>query len=107
MPVLPLIDLMVLVAWSSLIVGAVQKGLSIAMGRPLSAFGFSPTDFLLVALAALLFALTLAARTWVKANEPALRRARHNHRNGGEEVLPDYPAPRNEAAQPADRLAAS
>ena len=103
MPVLPLIDLMVLVAWSSLIIGAVQKTLSIAMGRPLSAFGFSPTDFLLVALAALLFALTLAARTWVKANEPALRRARH-HR--GNEVLPDFPAPRGEETEPADRVAA-
>jgi hypothetical protein len=104
MPVLPLIDLMILVAWTSMIIGAVQKTLSIALGRPLSAFGFSPTDFVLVAVAALLFALSLAARTWVRAYEPALRRARHQHR--GDEVLPDFPAPRTETAQQADRAAA-
>ena len=101
MPVLPLIDLMVLVAWSSLIVGSAQKGLSIAMGRPLSLFGFSPTDFILIAVAALLFALTLAARTWVKAYEPTLRRMRHQRQ---EEVLPDFPAPGGEEP-PADRVA--
>ena len=102
MPVLPLIDLMVLVAWSSLIIGAVQKTLSIAMGRPLEMAGFTPTDFVTMAVAALLFALTLAARTWVKAYEPALRRMRM-HR--GEEVLPDFPPPRPEATESADRLA--
>lgn len=104
MPVLPLIDLMVLIAWTSMIIGAVQKTLSIALGRPLSAFGFSPTDFMLIAMAALLFALTLAARTWVRAYEPALRRARHTR---GEEVLPDFPAPGSEGAEAAERVVAS
>ena len=35
-------------------------------------FGLTPVDFPLAAGACLLFALTLAARTWPEANEPRL-----------------------------------
>ena len=95
MPVLPLIDLMILAAWSSLIVGAAQKTLGIAMGRNLLIFGFTPMDFLAMAAVALLFAMSLAARQWVKANEPGiLRRARMLHTS--DEVLPDFPDPREQ-----------
>lgn len=39
--------------------------------RP-SIFGLAPSDCLLIAGVFLTFALTLAARTWVKLNEPTL-----------------------------------
>jgi hypothetical protein len=72
MPVLPLIDLLILLGWTSLLVGFVLKALSIALSYPLSIFGLVPIDFLLVAGVSLLFALSLAARTWVKVHEPRL-----------------------------------
>ncbi len=114
MPVLPLIDLMILGAWSALIIGAAQKTLGIAIGRNLLIFGLSPMDFLAMAAVALLFAMSLAARQWVKANEPGiLRRARRLHTS--DEVLPDFPDPRDEdnghrehrPAAAADRVPAS
>jgi hypothetical protein len=76
-PVLPLIDLLILLGWTSLLVGFVVKGISLAMLRNLIFLGLTPFDFLLVAVSFLLFALTLAARTWVKANEPRLVARRH------------------------------
>ena len=71
-PVLPLIDLLILLGWTSLLVGFVVKALSIALSYPLSILGLAPIDFLLVAGVSLLFALSLAARTWVKVHEPRL-----------------------------------
>jgi hypothetical protein len=71
-PVLPLIDLLILLGWTSLLVGFVLKALSIALSYPLAIFGLAPIDFLLVAGVSLLFALSLAARTWVKVHEPRL-----------------------------------
>jgi hypothetical protein len=77
MPTLPLIDLMILVAWTSLIVGGVEKLIGLALNsRPLL-LGMAPIDFVMVAGVCLLFALSLAARVWVRAHEPALLRARH------------------------------
>jgi len=71
-PVLPLIDLLILLGWTSLLVGFVLKALSIALSYPLSIMGLAPIDFLLVAAVSLLFALSLAARTWVRVHEPRL-----------------------------------
>jgi hypothetical protein len=71
-PVLPLIDLLILLGWTSLLVGFVLKALSIALSYPLSILGLAPIDFLLAAGVTLLFALSLAARTWVKVHEPRL-----------------------------------
>jgi hypothetical protein len=71
-PVLPLIDLLILLGWTSLLIGFVLKALSIALSYPLSIVGLAPIDFLLVAGVSLLFALSLAARTWVKVHEPRL-----------------------------------
>jgi hypothetical protein len=80
MPVLPIIDALILIAWSSLFVGFLQKAIMAATSfRPII-FGMGPFDFVMVACVSLLFALSLAARTWVKAHEPELlsrrRRAR-------------------------------
>jgi hypothetical protein len=66
------IDLLILLGWTSLLVGFVLKALSIALSYPLSIMGLAPIDFLLVAAVSLLFALSLAARTWVQVHEPRL-----------------------------------
>ena len=72
MPILPVIDLLILMGWSLLAVGAVLKAIAMTtVYRPTIA-NLTPMDFLLMAVVCLLFALALAARTWVKANEPAI-----------------------------------
>ena len=97
MPTLPLIDLMILVAWTSLIVAVVQKAVWMALATRATIFGMTPYDFVLVAGVSLLFALALAARVWVKANEARLQRSQ---RAPGplDEVLPDFPDPRRREA---------
>ena len=69
MPVLPLIDLMILLAWTSLIVAFAEKA---ADAGPRDAgfelFGMGPFDCVVLAGVCLLFALALAARVWVKAH---------------------------------------
>ena len=101
MPILPLIDLMILIAWTSLIVAMVQKAVGMALATRATVFGMTPFDFVLVAGVSLLFALALAARVWVKSNE--LRLLRGQREPGPlDEVLPDFPDPRGAEAQPGD-----
>jgi hypothetical protein len=100
MPVLPLIDLLILLAWTCLIVGSVEKALGMAMARRMYLVGMSPFDWVTTGGVCLIFALALAARVWVRANEAGLLRARRNGRSA--EVLPDFPDPREPvAAAPA------
>ena len=78
MPVLPLIDLLIMVGWTSLMGAGLLKAIYLStMYRP-KVLGLGPGDFLALAGVCLLFALTLAARTWVKYHEPLLmgRRSR-------------------------------
>jgi membrane protein implicated in regulation of membrane protease activity len=105
-PTLPLIDLMILVAWTSLIVAVVQKAVSMALATRATLFGMTPYDFVLVAGVSLLFALALAARVWVKANEHRLMRGQRETGPLGE-VLPDFPDPRRREAQPAEESRAA
>ncbi len=80
MPVLPFIDALILVGWSSIFGAIFLKSIYVTTSYRPTFFGMHPSDFLTVAGVCLLFALALAARTWVKANEPELlarrRRAR-------------------------------
>ena len=72
MPVLPIIDLLILVGWTSLGIGAVLKAVAIATVYRPNIFSLTAMDFVVVAAICFMFALTLAARTWVKLNEPRL-----------------------------------
>ena len=76
MPVLPLIDLLLLAGWTSLFAGFVLKAIALTTPYNPAILGMSSIDFFLVAVAAMLFAIALAARTWVKAQEPAARALR-------------------------------
>ena len=72
MPILPLIDLMILMGSLSLVLGFGMKAISITTHYQPSLLGFSSIDMVIIAGICLAFALTLAARTWVKLNEPRL-----------------------------------
>ena len=72
MPVLPLIDLLILCGWTCLAVGGVLKAIIATTSYQPQILSMGPMEFLIVAVTLLLFALTLAARTWVKMNEPQL-----------------------------------
>lgn len=72
MPVLPLIDLMLLSGWTALFAGFVLKAVALTTTYRPSIFGMSSSDFFMIAVAALLFAIALAARTWVKTQQPGI-----------------------------------
>ena len=72
MPVLPIIDLLIFMGWTSLLAGGLLKAIYIATSYRPTLFSLAPSDLLLVALGFLGLALTLAARTWVRLNEPHL-----------------------------------
>ena len=104
MPTLPLIDLLILVASGSLFLGLVEKIIWITTTSRLKLVGLAPMDFLLVAAVCFLMALTLAARTWVKANEPRLLRS--TRRDQGEGFISPW-EPRDDEVEPASAAVAS
>ena len=72
MPVLPIIDLLILLGWSTIAGGAVLKAIYVTTSYRPTLLGLAPIDLLLVAGVFLGLALTLAARQWVKINDPRL-----------------------------------
>ena len=72
MLILPLIDLLILMGSACLGIGFVLKSIEITTHYNPLILGFSTIDFVLMAGVCLGFALALAARTWVKLNEPKL-----------------------------------
>jgi len=64
-------DLMLLGGWTSLLAGFVLKGVALTTSYRPTILGLTSSDFLAIAVAALLFAIALAARTWVKSQEPS------------------------------------
>lgn len=77
MLILPLIDLLILSGTGLLVLGLVLKVVDIATVYHPAILGFSSMDFVLMTAVCWGFSLVLAARSWVKLNEPnllALRR---------------------------------
>jgi hypothetical protein len=72
MPILPIIDLLILLGWTSLLGGFVLKAVYITTTYRPTVFGLGPLDLLMLAAVFLLFSLALAARSWVKAHEDRL-----------------------------------
>ena len=72
MPVLPLIDLLILMGWTSLGIGAVLKAIAITTVYRPTLLTLTSIDFVVVTAICFGFALTLAARSWVSLNEPRL-----------------------------------
>lgn len=91
MPILPLVDLMILLGSGSLVIGFLLKAITLAtLYRP-TILGFSSLDFAVITAVCFGFALTLVARTWLKLNEPSLLalqsrlRAEEAHRRAHEQ----------------------
>ena len=76
MPILPIVDLMILMAWTSLLGAFVLKAIRVTTSYDPSLFGLGPMELTFVAAVLLLFALTLTARTWLKERESVGRAAR-------------------------------
>jgi hypothetical protein len=72
MPVLPIIDLLIFLGCTTLAAGGLLKAIHIATSYRPTIFSLAPIDLLLVAATFLAVALVLAARTWVRLNEPTL-----------------------------------
>lgn len=72
MPILPLIDLLILMSTASLLVGFVLKAMAVTTRYHPTILGFSSLDFVIIAGIWFGLAIVLAARTWVKLNEPRL-----------------------------------
>jgi hypothetical protein len=69
MPILPIVDLMIVTAWTSLLGACVLKVIRITTAYDPTLFGLGPLELTLVSAVLLLFALTLTARTWLKGRE--------------------------------------
>ena len=87
LPILPLIDLMLLIGWSSLVIGFVLKAVAITTRWNPDILSLSPIDFLFIAVASFLFAIALAARTWIAEQQPVKSAARRK-----QETLDAYAA---------------
>jgi hypothetical protein len=72
-PMLPMIDLLILLAWTSLAAGGMLKFVNLVFSKAWSLLGLAPFDFFMIAGVLLVFALTLVGRTWVKLNDPGVR----------------------------------
>ena len=73
MTVLPLVDLVILMGTGSLVIGFVLKGMALTTTYNPTFLGFSSLDMLIIALTCFGFALVLAARTWLRLNEPHIQ----------------------------------
>jgi hypothetical protein len=106
-PVLPLIDLLILLSTGSLVVGFVLKAIALTTQYRPTVLGFSSLDFVIVTGLGFAFALVLAARSWVKLNEQQLMSVRSARRRS-RVVVSDYDEDDYEfSEQPADSTAAS
>ena len=115
MPILPLVDLFILMGSGAFAIGVVLKVVDIATHYSPTLLGFSAIDFALMTAVCFAFALTLVGRSWLKLNEPRLLalqsrlRAEEAHRrarelelaNGGAEAAPQSTPAAGTAAVPA------
>ena len=90
LPILPLIDLLILMSTGSLFVGFALKAIAITTSYRPTVLGFTSIDFVLITGICLGLALVLAARTYVKLNEPRMAALRSHQRRS--RLVPDDPA---------------
>lgn len=69
MPILPIIDLLILMAWTVLFGALGLKVIGLTMSSQPHILGLGPFELTLVAAVLLLFSLALAARSWLRAQE--------------------------------------
>jgi hypothetical protein len=71
-PILPLVDLLILLGSASLLIGFLLKSIALATLYHPTLLGFTSLDFAVITAVCFGFALTLVARTWLKLHEPSL-----------------------------------
>ena len=76
MLILPIMDLLIVIGWTLVSVGAVLKAIYVTTSYRPTLLGLGPLDCAIAAGVFLLFALALAARAWVKAAEQEALAAR-------------------------------
>ena len=69
MPILPIIDLLILMAWTVLFGAFGLKLSALTTSYSPALFGLGPFEFTVIAAVLLLFAIALASRTWLRAQE--------------------------------------
>jgi membrane protein implicated in regulation of membrane protease activity len=89
-PILPLIDLLILMSTASLLVGFVLKAIALTTRYRPSLLGFGSLDFVIITAVFLGLALVLAARTWVKLNEPRLQTMRSQRDQRRRRILEEF-----------------
>ena len=89
MPILPLIDLLILMSTGSLLVGFILKAIALTTRYRPTVLGFTSIDFVLITGICLGLALVLAARTYVKLNEPRMTALRSRQRRS--RLVPEDP----------------
>lgn len=72
MPILPLVDLFILLGSGSFAIGALLKAIGMTTHYQPTVLGLTSVDFALITAVCFAFSLTLVARTWLKLNEPRL-----------------------------------
>jgi hypothetical protein len=70
--ILPLIDFLILAGTGTLVTGFLMKAIAITTVYRPSILGFTSIDFVVMSGVCWGFALVLAARSWVRLNEPGL-----------------------------------
>ena len=76
MPILPIIDLLILMAWTVLFGAFGLKLIAATTSYQPLLFGLGPLQMTLVAAVLLLFAIALAARSWLRSQETETSAAR-------------------------------
>jgi membrane protein implicated in regulation of membrane protease activity len=69
MPILPIIDLLILMAWTVLFGAFGLKLIGLTTSYSPTLFGLGPLELTLIAAVLLLFAIALALRTWLRSQE--------------------------------------
>jgi len=69
MPILPIIDLLILMGWTSLFGAAALKAIYVTTNYHPTLLGMGPLDLTILAGVMLLFSVAVSARTWVKSLE--------------------------------------
>jgi hypothetical protein len=105
-PVLPLIDLLIMVGWTSLMAAGLLKAIRLSTAYRPDLLGLGPAELVVFAGTCLLFGLALAARTWVKYHEPTLMAQRRSLRHEGERSLHEAEGAKVASLPAAQRAAA-
>ena len=75
MPILPIIDLLILMAWTVLFGAFGLKLIGLTTSYSPTLFGLGPLELTLIAAVLLLFSIALASRTWLRSQSQEPKRS--------------------------------